>query len=225
MEWKYHSPTFLSDKYLSPEESLSSYYPYRNFSYDLTRYIKPKIIVELGTHLGVSHFSFCQAVMDENLPTKCYGIDHWKGDAHSGLYDEDIFLLVKNISDTEFPNISNLVRNSFDEALSTFEDGTIDILLIDGYHTFESVKHDFDTWLPKISENGIILLHDIVVRHLDFGVYQLWDDLKKKYPCIEFNFATGLGVVFPNFFNENQVSMINNQAELQISYQNSQNLN
>ena len=92
----------------------------------------------------------------------------------------------------------NLIRKTFDEAVLGFKDDSIDILHIDGLHTYEAVKHDFETWLPKVNQNGIVLFHDIKVGEDDFGVYKLWEELKKKYATIEFFQSFGLGVLFLN---------------------------
>ncbi|MFS1512907.1 class I SAM-dependent methyltransferase [Chengkuizengella sp. SCS-71B] len=215
MKWNYYTPTFLIDKYVSP--NTSAFNGHRNFSYDLVRNKKPKLVVELGTYSGVSYFSFCQAVKDGKIPTKCVAIDHWKGDPHTDKYEEDIYIKVKEISDIEFPKISTLMRTTFDEAVSSFEDNTVDILLIDGYHTFESVKHDYVTWLPKLSINSIVLFHDICVKKDDFGVYKLWEMLKKQYPSIEFDHSYGLGVLYPKGCNDQFI--INQQDEFKKVYE------
>ena len=85
----------------------------------------------------------------------------------------------KVVSDN-YLNIGNLIRSTFDDAVDRFQDETINLLHIDGYHTYEAVSHDYNTWLPKVAKNGIVLFHDIEVRSGDFGVYKFWDEVKRS---------------------------------------------
>jgi|GEM_PF-5459631 len=48
----------------------------------------------------------------------------------------------------------------------------------------EAVKHDFENWIKKMSNRGVILLHDTQVRRDEFGVWKLWEELSKKYPSL-----------------------------------------
>jgi hypothetical protein len=87
------------------------------------------------------------------------------------------------------------MRSTFDNASRFFKPLSIDLLHIDGCHDYESVRHDFETWLPKMSRQGVILFHDISVTTHDFGVHQLWNELKLDYKYFELPHSFGLGLL------------------------------
>ena len=97
--------------------------------------------------------------------------------------------------DARYGAFSRLVRSTFDEAVQHFSDASVDLLHVDGYHTYEAVARDFETWGPKLSARAVVLFHDINVREGDFGVWRLWDELRSGYPHFEFLHAHGLGVL------------------------------
>ncbi|EEK73885.1 MULTISPECIES: class I SAM-dependent methyltransferase [Bacillus] len=218
MSWVTHKPSFEFDNFSHIIRSQSAWNGHLDFAYDLVRFEKPGTLVELGTHLGASFFSFCQGVKDGGLATKCFAVDTWEGDGHTGPYGEGIFQIVEKVTNVVYPNIGTLLRTTFDEAVTQFEDGTINILHIDGYHTYEAVSHDYKTWLPKVANNGIVLFHDITVFTGDFGVYKFWDEMKAQHPHFQFWHSYGLGVLFPKGCSDKFSEILKNKDEIQSMY-------
>ena len=162
----------------------------------LIRELSPKLFVELGTHFGHSYLAFCQAVAENKTKTQCYSVDTWQGDEHAGFYGDDVFVVLQEQNQKRYSEFSKLMRMSFDDAVAYFSDASIDLLHIDGLHTYEEVRHDFETWLPKLAPGAVVLFHDTAVRERNFGVWKLWEELQVKYPNnLEFSHSHGLGVL------------------------------
>lgn len=164
------------------------------FAFWLVEKMRPRLFVELGTHTGNSYLAFCQAIKLLNLETRSFAVDTWKGDEHSGAYSEEVFAMMVKCN-AGYSAFSSLIRSTFDEALNTFQDHSIDLLHIDGFHSYAAVKHDFETWLPKMAAKSIILFHDTNVRERGFGVHKFFSELKSRYPHFEMMHSNGLGVL------------------------------
>lgn len=157
--------------------------------------VQPEVFVDLGTHTGNSYFSFCQAVRDESLTSRCYAVDTWKGDEQAGSYEDRVYDMVNRHNESQYKNFSTLYRMTFDEALGRFQDRSVDLLHIDGLHTYDAVRHSFEAWLPKLAPGAIVLFHDIEVYGGDFGVWRFWGSLKRSI-LVGWSSPTLLGLVF-----------------------------
>jgi hypothetical protein len=164
------------------------------FAMTVIEMTKPKLLVELGVHFGLSYCSFCQAIDQLDLETRAFGVDTWEGDSHSGFTDPRILDDLRQYHDPLYGRFSHLMQSKFCDALHRFADGTIDLLHIDGYHTYDAVKEDFETWRPKMSHRGVVLFHDIRARFPGFGVWRLWDEIEAAYPTFAFDHQYGLGI-------------------------------
>jgi hypothetical protein len=133
---KLFTPTYLGpriQRYLG--DSWCMHLP---FAYDLMRELAPKVFVELGVKQGESYFSFCQSAAENKINVRCYGVDSWRGDIQTGNLDPEIQHEVAEYN-WRYASFSEFKVMLFTEALGDFPDSTIDLLHIDGTHTYEDV--------------------------------------------------------------------------------------
>lgn len=159
--------------------------------------LRPARIVELGSYRGDSFFAFLQAAEGDDQVTDLVAIDSWNGDQHTGPYGDAVLeQFMTELTHRADPRARH-IRSFFAEAVAKFQDSSIDLLHIDGAHDYASVRADYETWLPKMADNGVIIFHDTMVRGDDFGVWQFWEELENAHPGRTFNFrhSNGLGIL------------------------------
>lgn len=183
---------------LVPPQSWEGHIP---FAYWLVQAIEPATLVELGAYTGNSYFAFCEA-LELTGGGRAYAVDTWQGDEHAGFYGDEVYQGVAAYNDQRFRSFSTLLRTTFDDARQYFPNGAlggatggIDLLHIDGLHTYEAVRHDYDTWVSALSDRAVVVFHDINVREREFGVWRLWQELSERHPAIGFDHSFGLGAV------------------------------
>lgn len=219
--WKVNNPVFQhveNDIQLKFDET-KPWSGHRDFVYDLVCNMQPKTIVELGTFQGNSFFAFCQAVKDTGLKTEVFSIDSFEGDEQAGKIDDVYYREVLDLTRRYFGEINaRLIKSKFDDALKMFKDNSIDIIHIDGFHEYESVKRDYDQWKKKLSPRGVLIFHDIKVA--DFGVWKVWNECKEENKddyFIEFLHGFGLGVMIKDKLLKEILNKVANE-EIFINY-------
>src|SRR5262245_61734180 len=108
------------------------------FGMALVEMLRPRLLVELGTFYGVSYCGMCQALARLGVPACALAVDTWEGDPQSGQFATKVYDRLRAHHDARYGHFSQLFRGTFDEALPTIADGAIDLLHIDGYHTYEA---------------------------------------------------------------------------------------
>ena len=165
---------------------LSAWTGHRDFARWITWTAKSDVIVELGVDYGYSTFVFADAL--KGTTGTIYGVDLFMGDIHTG-HRSTLDFVKKAIVDHSVTNLE-LVIGEFD-SISKLWNKPIDILHIDGLHTYDAVKNDFARWSPHVTENGIVLFHDIAVP--EFGVKEFFRELDGGYKLF-FLHSAGLGI-------------------------------
>lgn len=129
--------------------------------------------LEIGVHNGAS----MSYVVSNNKPIQCYGIDLF--DDTTGYYktNDKISLLrtTSNINKNNKCSEINLIKgNSFsDETVKELESALsekVDLLFIDGDHSYEGVKNDFLKYSKFVKSNGLIILDDFDLTYIYPGI-------------------------------------------------------
>src|ERR1700712_4399162 len=88
----------------------SAWYGHLPFAQWIVQATRPRVLVELGTHAGVSYSAFCEAVARLQLDARCFAVDTWAGDEHAGFYGEEIYADLVKFHDSRYAAFSQLLR-------------------------------------------------------------------------------------------------------------------
>lgn len=195
MTKKIYLPSSLS-KFEPRRMVFSTWVDHLPFAYDIIESVRPKLLVELGAYNGLSFFAFCQSMLENNVDGVAYAIDCWEGDKHTDSYDDSIYKGVQEHARENYRGFTYLLKMFFSEALQHFQEDSIDLLHIDGLHTYDAVKEDFTTWYPKVKPGGLVLFHDVMAKIKDFGAWKYFEELEKEHDeTFKFYHGFGLGVL------------------------------
>ncbi|WP_237215523.1 class I SAM-dependent methyltransferase [Falsiroseomonas oryziterrae] len=178
-------------------DARSAWITHLPFGACLVAALRPRLVVELGVHVGVSYCNFVEAMAREGIAGRCLGVDTFVGDSHTEAYDGSVLAALRAHHDPRYGHFSTLRQATFDAAAEEIAPGSVDLLHIDGLHTYEAVRHDYETWAPKLSERGVVLFHDTEVRRRDFGVWRYWPEVSAGRAHFAFLHGFGLGVLAP----------------------------
>jgi predicted SAM-dependent methyltransferase/cephalosporin hydroxylase len=139
---------------------------------DFLKKDKIKKVLEIGSANGGTAVYWVNMMGDDGL-----------------VYSIDIIPIEKCYKGSEFEKqIVEILGDSHDESFKQkiFDEvGEVDMLFIDGDHSYEGVKDDFNSFSPLVKENGFIVIHDIIDSeyHRERGCFvaKFWNELKDKY--------------------------------------------
>jgi len=192
---KFYERNYSNDKIneiikYSEERIRSAWRGHHYFALWLVKELQPLTIVDLGVDRGFSTFIFGA----QNIG-KVYGIDWFKKYGFLGERIDDYIPTMRNKRKMEkkfrITNVT-IIKSKFSEVAKKWKKN-IDILHIDGAHTYKDAKEDYQTWRKFLNENSVILFHDTNVYE---GVIRFFGEL--DLPKYNFTHSYGLGVVSKN---------------------------
>jgi predicted O-methyltransferase YrrM len=170
--------------------------------YALARTLRPKTVVSIGSWRGFVPMVLAKALADNAEGGEVVFIDpslvddFWRSPdkvtAHFAAYGID--------------NIRHFLNTTqeFVETDAYRGLGPVGMLFVDGYHSAEQARYDYEAFREKLTDDAIVLFHDSVAvrtariygpdRHYDHRVVDYMDDLKKDPTLQLFDLDFGGGV-------------------------------
>jgi len=170
--------------------------------------LKPSKIIEIGSLYGwtLQHYiHYSQegsTVLSIDLPVRNFvGPQDWRVAKQEDNY-KNVWPTWAKANKTKLYLIpdSSQKQQTLDKTKEIFKDEQIDFLFIDGDHTYNGVKKDYEMYSPLVRNGGIIAFHDIGENE-EGGVHVLWDEIKHtrssyKEFLHEKNKEKGIGVLY-----------------------------
>jgi predicted O-methyltransferase YrrM len=164
---------------------------------------RPKSVLEIGSAAGGTLYCWCRLadpgamIVSIDLP----------GGSHGGGYTPERAEEMHSLFPKDGQRLHLIQGDSHEQQtfaeLEGHLDGTqLDFVFIDGDHTYEGVKQDFEMYSPLVRPGGIIGVHDICTHppEADCHVDKFWHEVRDRYRHKEFMSRPhdwgGIGVVW-----------------------------
>jgi hypothetical protein len=144
--------------------------------------------------VGVFEGTLSKILQEELSPATFYMIDLFEGICCSG--DQDGNNVVHRDLTHEYTKLRmyatqqpsvRIIKGKSYEFLATLPDNSLDMIYVDGDHSYEGCKKDLTVAYSKVKSGGWIMGHDYEMNkmkarnHYDFGVRQAADEFCKTY--------------------------------------------
>jgi hypothetical protein len=97
----------------------------------------------------------------------------------------------------DLSKVHYLLGDSFEIGTQRWEFREIDLLLVDGDHSYPGVSRDIAAWLPHVKPGGIFWFHDYLARSEGFNGSGMWeksDGARAIDWCAELNKLAQVGI-------------------------------
>jgi hypothetical protein len=137
--------------------------------------VDASVIVEIGTFVGGNLCRVAQMIKDSKKPIIIIGIDNFhfanistqaldsvnlKFEGYDIKHASFYNTLMNNINDNDLNDYIDIIDSDSIKASVLFANNSIDLLFLDGSHSYPYVGNELKAWLPKVKNGGIISGHD-----------------------------------------------------------------
>jgi hypothetical protein len=173
----------------------SAWFGLGTMGYEIVRHFRPRRVVELGSFGGFSACALGLALRDLGEGGTLQAVDTWEADPHTGPYKrEEVYqTFLETRKELGLEDVIVPLCMTFEQASHVIEPG-INLLHIDGWHTYRAVSTDFEQFKPLLAPAAIVMFHD-VYSPLFRGMRLFWHRMSLTYPSVMLPYSSGLGII------------------------------
>jgi len=191
--------------------------------YSFARVIRPKNTVVIGSKAGFSPISFALGVKDNQgfgiASIECYKTNLEENNTEAKVFFIDPSYSVARNDDKHYYGIGhwddkNKVHKQWkkygvDDVITHYKmtsqdflnhkkcPKSIDLLYVDGDHSYEGIKHDFNKYYPLLNKDALVIAHDIhpnlAKEFPETGGYKVYEEIDlNKYEKFRLPIYPGL---------------------------------
>lgn len=139
---------------------------------------KPKVVLEIGSFCGATLTVFAMCATDDAI---LIGIDSNTSNFNAGFVQSCMKSRRLYVVEGDSKEVVGRIREILGET-------QVDLLFIDGDHSYSSVYFDYVLYRPFVSPGGIIAFHDVCVQNrlgaqVFYGTDVLFEQIKQVQNC------------------------------------------
>jgi predicted O-methyltransferase YrrM len=154
----------------------------------LLRRRSPQVVVEIGTARGGTLYAWCQVaapnalLVSIDLPGGLFGGGYTGDDVSTfrayGRPEQRLHFIRADSHASETRSMLETILNG----------GHVDFLMIDGDHTYDGVRRDFEMYAPLVGQGNPIAFHDTLPHPEGSSceVERFWNEIRSEYSHTEF---------------------------------------
>lgn len=153
----------------------------------VVRELKPQTVLEIGTARGGTLFCWTRVIPEDSylisidLPAGNFGDGY-------GVWRSPIYRsFARGRQRIDLLRGDSHSQSILEKTTELLNGRQVDFLFIDGGHTYQDVKQDFEFYSRFVAPGGLIAFHDIAAHPLSTGceVDRFWSEIKPQYESEE----------------------------------------
>lgn len=147
--------------------------------------LRPQVVVEIGSAGGGTLSCWCElAARDALIVSVDWPAGPFSGGVDSAALEELFRGFPRGRQELRLVRGDSHSAEVFAKTKGALGGEPVDFLFIDGDHTYDGVKQDWEMYSPLVRPGGLVAFHDIAVHpvELECDVDVFWSELSESLP-------------------------------------------